>query len=259
MGIDERKIKEIAEHLDRCELERRETDKITDEYEITLEEAYVIQDELKRRKISRGHKIIGYKIGLTSRAKMRQMGVGTPIFGFLADYFMIPNGGKISLDELIHPKIEPEIAFIIKKDLEGPCCTPLDVLASTELIAPAIEVIDSRYRDFKFDLPSVVADNCSSSRFIVGCGTPPESLDLRNIGVIFEKNGEILKTSSGSAVLGNPANSVAMLVNHLYNRFEILPRGSIVLSGALSEAIRARKGDSFRVISSIGCASVKIV
>lgn len=259
MGIEERMIKEIAEHLERCELEARETEKITDGIEISVEDAYEIQRELRRRKESKGHRIIGYKIGLTSRAKMKQMGIDTPIFGFLADYFLIPDGGEIRIEELIHPKVEPEIAFLIGEDLEGPVSSPLEVLEATEMVMPAMEIIDSRYRDFRFDLPSVIADNCSSARFVISPGISPESLDLRTVGVVFEKNGRILSTSTGASVLGNPLNAVFMLVNHLSKNSEILQRGSIVLSGGLSEAVRAERGDIFKVISPIGSVSVRFV
>ncbi|MBC7115008.1 MAG: 4-oxalocrotonate decarboxylase [Archaeoglobi archaeon] len=257
--IAEEKIKEIAEKLERCELEAEETEKITEEIEISVEEAYEIQREIRRRKESKGHRIIGYKIGLTSRAKMRQMGIDTPIFGFLADYFLVPNGGEIPLKELIHPKVEPEIAFLIGEDLEGPLSSPLEVLKATEMVMPALEIIDSRYRDFRFDLPSVIADNCSSSRFVIGPGKSTEHIDLSSLGVVFEKNGEIIGTSTGASVLGNPLNAVFLLVNHLSKSSEILRKGSIVLSGALSEAVRAEKGDFFRITSSVGSASVRFI
>jgi 2-oxo-3-hexenedioate decarboxylase len=153
---------------------------------------------------------VGLKAGLTSHAKMKQMGVETPCFGFLADYFAVPEGGECKVSQLIHPKVEPEIAFITKRALKGPGCHIGAVLAATDFVMPGMEVIDSRYRDFKFDLKSVVADNTSAVRF----------------------------------VLGHPAAAIAMLANHLGARGEEIPAGSIILSGGITEAVAVQAGDS---------------
>ena len=161
LTLDQATIAKLAEHLDNAELQIHDVTKITDDYpDMDWDDAYAIQDEIKRRKIARGNRIIGLKAGLTSHAKMKQMGVETPVFGFLADYFSVPEGGEIDTARLIHPKVEPEIAFVTKAPLRGPGCHIGAVLAATDFVIPAIEVIDSRYRDFKFDLKSVVADNC---------------------------------------------------------------------------------------------------
>jgi 2-oxo-3-hexenedioate decarboxylase len=166
MSLDHIGIARLAEHLERAELEAHDVVKITDELpDLDWEDAYAVQYEIRRRKEARGHRIVGLKAGLTSHAKMRQMGVATPVFGFLADYFAVPDGGEIESDRLIHPKAEPEIAFMTKAPLHGPGCHIGAVLAATDFVVPALEIIDSRYRDFKFDLKSVVADNCSSSRW----------------------------------------------------------------------------------------------
>ena len=222
MKLDARTIAALAEHLETCELEARDTPKITDEHpEMDWDDAYAIQDAIRRRKTDRGHRIIGLKAGLTSHAKMRQMGVATPVFGFLADNFALPEGGECQVSELIHPKVEPEIAFVTKAPLRGPGCHVGSVLAATDFVIPAIEVIDSRYRDFKFDLKSVVADNCSSSRFVVGGAMGDASaLDLRTLGVVLEKNGVPVAFGAGAAVLGHPASAIAMLANVLGARGE---------------------------------------
>jgi len=181
------------------------------------DDAYAIQDEIRRRKLARGARIVGLKAGLTSVAKMKQMGVDTPVFGFLADYFAVPEGGECRLAELIHPKVEPEIAFVLKRPLRGPGCHVGAVLAATDFVMPAIEIIDSRYRDFRFDLKSVVADNCSSSRFVVGARmTAVEGLDLRATGVVLERNGEAVAFGAGAAVVGHPAAAVCVDVLHEY-------------------------------------------
>jgi 2-oxo-3-hexenedioate decarboxylase len=146
-------ILKLAEQLEDAELQAYDVTVITADYpDMDWDDAYAIQDEIRRRKEARGSKIIGLKAGLTSFAKMKQMGVETPVFGFVADYM-----GKI------HPKGEAEICIVTKSDLQGPGCIVAAVIAATDFVLPAVEVIDSRYRDFKFDLKSVIADNTSSS------------------------------------------------------------------------------------------------
>lgn len=262
MKLDKSIIAKLAEHLENCELEAHDTVKITDEYpEMDWDDAYAIQDEIKRRKVARGARIVGLKAGLTSHAKMKQMGVETPVFGFLADYFSVPEGGEVKTSELIHPKVEPEIAFVTKAPLKGPGCHIGTVLAATDFVMPAIEVIDSRYRDFKFDLKSVVADNCSSSRFVVGgrmC--PVDNLDLRTLGVVMEKNGQVVSLGAGAAVLGHPAAAIAMLANLLGERGEEIPAGTLILSGGITEAVAVTAGDNVSLrVQDLGSVSIRFV
>lgn len=247
--LSQAEIEKLAEHLENAELEAREVTKITDDYpQMTYRDAFDIQWEIKRRKEARGHKTVGMKMGLTSWAKMSQMGVEHPCYGFLADYFHVPEGADIKHDELIHPKIEAELAFITKRELSGPGCHIGDVLSATEFVIPAVEVIDSRYKDFKFDLKSVIADNSSSSRFITGGNMKkPQDLDLKTLGVVMEVNGKIVETGAGAAVLGHPAASVAMLANMLAERGEVIPAGSFIMIGAITAAVQVNKGDSFVV------------
>ncbi|HEY0846659.1 MAG TPA: 2-oxo-3-hexenedioate decarboxylase [Noviherbaspirillum sp.] len=262
MKLDKETIENLAAHLEACELEARDTLKITDEYpEMDWDDAYAIQDEIKRRKVARGARIVGLKAGLTSHAKMKQMGVETPVFGFLADYFAIPEGGEAKASELIHPKVEPEIAFVTKAPLKGPGCHIGAVLAATDFVMPAIEVIDSRYRDFKFDLKSVVADNCSSSRFVVGGRmVPVDNLDLRTLGVVMEKNGQVVSLGAGAAVLGHPAAAIAMLANLLGERGEEIPAGTLILSGGVTEAVAVAAGDNVTLrIQELGSVNMRFV
>ncbi|MDR2332734.1 MAG: 2-oxo-3-hexenedioate decarboxylase [Burkholderiaceae bacterium] len=246
MALDAKTLDRLAEHLETCELEARDTPKITDEHpSMDWDDAYAIQNRILARKTSRGARLIGYKAGLTSHAKMKQMGVETPVFGFLADYFSVPEGGTLKTSELIHPKVEPEIAFVLKRALKGPGCHIGDVLAATDFVLPGIEVIDSRYRDFKFDLKSVVADNTSASRFVVGGRPrPPHEVDLRTVGIVLEKNGEPVAMGAGAAVLGHPAAAIAMLANHLGKSGRELPAGSLILSGGVTEAVAVAAGDN---------------
>ena len=262
MKLDQATIAQLAEHLENCELQAKDTPKITDAHpDMDWDDAYAIQDEIRRRKLARGARIVGLKAGLTSHAKMKQMGVDTPIFGFLSDAFTVPEGGAIKIDELIHPKVEPEICFVTKTALRGPGCHIAAVLAATDFIMAGIEIIDSRYRDFKFDLKSVVADNCSSSRFVVGGRiAAPEDVDLRTLGVVIEKNGETIGLGAGAAVLGHPAAAVAMLANHLGARGEEIPAGSLILSGGITEAVAVARGDHVTLrAQNLGSVSCKFI
>ncbi|MBN0988560.1 2-oxo-3-hexenedioate decarboxylase [Amphritea pacifica] len=260
--LTQSQIEELAIHLENAELEAYEVTKITDDFpEMTYKDAFDIQWEIRRRKEARGNKIVGMKMGLTSWAKMAQMGVEHPCYGFLADYFSIPDGGEIKHDELIHPKIEAELAFVTKAPLKGPGIHIGDVLRATDFVMPAVEVIDSRYKDFKFDLKSVIADNSSSSRFITGGRmAPPADLDLKTLGVVMEINGEVVQTGAGAAVLGHPASSVAMLANMLGERGEEIPAGTFIMIGAITAAVQVNKGDSFSVrYQDLGTISGKFV
>ena len=262
MKLDQATIARLAEHLENAELQAHDVVKITDEHpDMDWDDAYAIQAEILRRKLARGNRVVGLKAGLTSHAKMKQMGVETPCFGFLVDYFSVPDGGEIKIGELIHPKVEPEIAFVLKRALKGPGCHIGAVLAATDFVMPGIEIIDSRYRDFKFDLKSVIADNCSSSRFVLGGqAVPVDELDLRTLGVVMEKNGEIVGIGAGAAVLGHPAAAIAMLANHLGARGEEIPPRTIILSGGVTGAVAVKAGDNVNLrIQSLGSTSVRFI
>ena len=262
MALDANTIAGLAEHLETCELQARDTLKITDEHPtMDWDDAYAIQAEILRRKLARGSRLIGLKAGLTSHAKMKQMGVDSPVFGFLVDYFSVPEGGEVKTAELIHPKVEPEIAFVLKRALKGPGCHIGAVLAATDFVLPGIEVIDSRYRDFKFDLKSVVADNTSAARFVVGGqALPPDRVDLRTLGVVMEKNGEVVAIGAGAAVLGHPAAAIAMLANHLGERGQEIPAGTLILSGGVTEAVAVKAGDHVSLrLQGLGSVSLRFV
>jgi 2-oxo-3-hexenedioate decarboxylase len=235
----------LADYLNRAELEQREVTRLTEKYpELSVEDGYRIQQELVALKQAEGHRIVGPKMGLTSRAKMKQMNVEEPIYGYVFDYMVVPDGATISMRELIHPKAEAEIAFVIGKDIEGPGITGAQVLAATEYVVAALEIIDSRYENFKFTLSDVIADNASSSRIILGKKvTRPADLELDLLGVTLSINGEMKGLGAGAAVLGHPANSIAMLANMLARRGEKIKAGEIILSGAVTEAFLLNVGD----------------
>ena len=259
MSLTAEQIQALAEHLENAELEPYAVKKVTDDYpDMDFRDAYAVQEAIRARKEARGTRIVGMKMGLTSRAKMQQMGVDTPVYGFLADYFERPDSGEIKVSELIHPKVEAEVAFVTNKPLRGPGCHVGTVLAATDFVIPAVEIIDSRYENFRFDLVSVVADNASSSRFVTGTTMgDPASLDLRNMGMVLEKNGQIMELGAGAAVLGHPATSIATLANMLAERDQEIPAGSVILAGAVTAAIPVEAGDSI-VMRAQGLGSVSM-
>lgn len=262
MTLEPQIVRQLAEVLETAELDARPVTKITDSYpKLDHDDAYAIQSEIRRRKESRGHRIAGLKAGLTSRAKMKQMGVDVPVFGVIFDYMSVADGGDIKTSELIHPKVEAEIAFVLKRPLRGPGCHIGVVLAATDFVVPAVEIIDSRYENFRFDLTSVIADNTSSSRFVVGgVARGVECLDLRSLGLVMEKNGEIVAMAAGAAVLGHPAAAVAQLANHLAARGEEIPAGTFIMSGGATEAIPVGKGDAIHVrFQELGSVSMRFV
>jgi len=262
MQLNKNTIAGLAEHLENAELGARDVIKITDEHpQMDWDDAYAIQDEIRRRKEARGNRTAGLKCGLTSFAKMKQMGVETPVFGFVSDYMARPDGGEIKLSELIHPKVEAEICVVTKAPLKGPGCHVAAVMAAIDFVVPAVEVIDSRYRDFKFDLKSVIADNTSSSRFIIGGRSRDlDELDLRTLGVVLEINGEVKTMAAGAAVLGHPLAAVAMLANHLGARGQEIPAGTFIMTGGVTEAVAVKAGDSVLVrYQDLGTVSMRFV
>lgn len=213
---------------------------------LSIEEAYNIQLENIERKKTQGHKIVGKKIGLTSKAMQTLLGVEEPDYGHLLDSMVIENGNSIPKQKVIEPKVEAEIAFVLKKDLKGPNVTTLDVLKATDYILPSIEIVDSRIRDWKIQLPDTIADNASSAFYVLG-GKPIkiEDVNLELIGMVLTKNGKTVNTGVGAAALGNPAYCVAWLANKLADFDISLRAGEVILSGALSAAVNAKAGDSF--------------
>lgn len=246
MSLQADVIESCARLLDEAQASVQDIDKLTNDHpEIDVDAAYEIQEALRAIKTSRGLRITGMKMGLTSYPKMKQMGIDTPIYGFLTEDLAVNDGGIVDASSLIHPKVEAEIAFVTSKELAGPDCDEAAVIDATAFLLPAIELIDSRYRDFKFDLPSVIADNTSASGYAVGSrAVPAAGLDLATLGVVLEKNGVVMEVGAGAAVLGHPATAVAMLVNMLHARGQTLPAASLVLSGAITAAIPVQAGDS---------------
>jgi len=201
---------------------------------ISLGDAFAIQKRSLARRYARGEKQVGVKMGFTSRAKMVQMGVHDMIWGRLTDAMIVEDGGATSYKKYVHPRIEPEVAYLLKSELIG-VVTPLQALAAVEAVAPALELIDSRYEAFKFSLTDVVADNSSSSGFVVGPWNSPD-LDCSNLGILLSINGVPSVVGSTAAILGNPLRSLVAAARFAAEAGEPLQPGWIVMAGAASHA-----------------------
>lgn len=251
---------EIARELVTATVERRAlSSPFTDrDPDIDLETAYLAQRLVVDARLAGGARIVGAKLGLTSRAKQERMNVAEPLYGWLTGDMMRPTGAKLDLDGFIHPRAEPEIAFLLRASPAAPASITT-VLAATEAVFGALEIIDSRFEGFRFRLPDVVADNASSAGFVVGSVTRlvRDAGDLRLTGCVLRANGEVVATAAGAAVLGHPAESVAWLVNRLAARQQTLPAGAIVLSGALTDAVPlAARTVVTAEFDGLGCAEV---
>lgn len=229
--------------------------------EITLADAYAIQQQLMKLRLAAGERVIGKKIGVTSQAVMDMLGVFQPDFGWLTDAMVYNEGEAIPMSRLIQPKAEGEIAFVLKKTLKGPGVTVADVLAATEGVMACFEIVDSRIEDWKIRIQDTVADNASCGVFVLGDRLVDVcDVDLTTCGMVLEKNGEIVVTGAGAAALGHPANAVAWLANTLGAHGTALEAGEVVLSGSLGAMVPVKTGDNLRVtIGGIGGCSVRFV
>ncbi|MCO4761511.1 MAG: fumarylacetoacetate hydrolase family protein [Myxococcales bacterium] len=256
-------IDRLAQHLDAAAMEIRTVPQLTiDQPDLSLDDAYAIQRAVVDCRIERGATRMGMKMGLTSLAKMAQVGVHEPIYGYLTSDMMLADGGTMVRTSYGHPRAEPEIAFLIGRDLQG-TMTEAEALDAVIGVMPAIEVIDSRFSDFKFKLEDVVADNASSCRFVIGASATPlaelesRDLSLGNLGMILEVDGEVVQTGSSAAILEHPARSLTTLLKMLAERGEGLHPGDIVLAGAATPAVHLQPGQHVRVrVDGLGSAEM---
>jgi 2-oxo-3-hexenedioate decarboxylase len=250
---------ELARALDSARKERREVSPLTRELpQLNVPDAYAIQEAGIRLRLADGERVVGLKMGLTSEAKRRQMNLDSPVYGVLTDRMQVLADGVIALGNGIHPKIEPEIAFRTARELKGKV-TRDEVLDACASVFAAMEVLDSRYRDFKyFSLPDVVADNSSSSLFVLGTAEhPPRALDLTRLEMKMAVNGEVVQAARSDAISGDPVVSVIQLCELLAQRGQVLPAGSIVLAGAATAAHMLRPGDRVQLtVDGLGSVAV---
>lgn len=235
-------IRELARILDTAADEAHDTPQIAEKEDLTLEQAYEIQAASIARRLDRGEKLVGVKMGFTSRAKAIQMGVDDLIYGKLTDAMIVADGGTIKMEDYVHPRVEPELAFLLNRPLEGNVGT-VEAYEAVEAVAPAIEIIDSRYENFKFSLIDVVADNSSSSGFVLG-NWRQKPQDPSNLGMILSFDGRPVQIGSTAAVLGNPVRSLVTAVRMLTEAGERLEAGQVILTGGATAAEALRAGVS---------------
>lgn len=261
-------VEDMAARLDEAERTRTQIDQFSLEYpEMTIDDGYAIGREWVRQKIAAGRKPIGKKIGLTSRAMQRSSNVTEPDFGTLLDDMLFMDGHDIPVERFIEPRVEVELAFILGRPLEGPNCTIFDVLAATEYITPAIEIIDARIS--RIDRATgvtrkvydTISDNAANAGVVLG-GRPvkPDAVDMRWISALLYRNGVIEESGVAAAVLNHPANGPAWLAKKLAPHGERLEPGEIILGGSFTAPVFAKAGDSFHIdYGSLGAISVRFV
>lgn len=241
------KIESHAKYLKNAWIKGKSVDSIMKiDSSFSVDEAYQVQLYNIDKEVKNGYRVTGKKIGLTSKAMQDLLGVDEPDYGHLLNKMEIKNGDTISLKRLFQPKVEGELAFILKDDLVGPNVTTLEVLQATDAVLPSLEIVDSRIKDWNITLADTVADNASSGLYVLGRGMEKiTSIDVKQIGMALYKNGELQNTGVGVAALGNPAKSIAWLANKLATYDIKLKSGEVILSGALSAAVEAKPGDHF--------------
>ena len=253
-------IQSVAKELRTAEDQRTPVAPVAARFgDLSLADAYAVQLANVALRLGAGDRVVGRKIGLTSLAMQTQLGVDQPDYGHLLASMGVANSGAVTTAELIAPRIELEIAFLLGRTLEGPGVTVADALAATEAVFPSLEIIDSRIADWKIGLVDTVADNASSGRFVLPSRlTPARDLDLRLVGGIMDINGVLTSWSCGAAALGDPAACLAWLANALAAYGGRLEAGDIVLSGALDKSMPVKPGDVVRAeFDRLGSASVR--
>jgi len=260
--MNDTQIQHYGDELYQALRERRPVAPLTErEPSITIDDAYRIQLRMIQRRLDAGETVVGKKIGGTSQVVMDMLKVDQPDFGQLLSGMVVHEGEAIRIDTMIAPKAEAEVAFVLKSDLQGPGVTAADVLRATAFVMPCFEIVDSRIRDWKIRIQDTVADNASCGVLVLG-GTrrDPREVDLALAGMVLEKNGEIVSTSTGAAVQGSPVNAVAWLANTLGRLGIALKAGEVILSGSQSPLVPVKAGDSLHCsVGGLGSASVRFI
>ena len=250
-----------ADTLIKAEKERKQAVQLSKTWpDITIEDAYAISTEVANRKIAGGARLIGHKVGLTSKAMQRSSQIDEPDYGHLFDDMLIQDGAKVRHADFCVPRVEPELTFILREPLKGPNVGLIDVLRATDYVVPSIEIIDARVQNPRkiFD---TVADNGAAAGLVLG-GRPvrPQDVDLRWVGVLFYRNGEIEETGLAAGVLGHPAMAIAWLANKLAPFDVTLEPGHMMLSGSFTRPLWAQKGDTLHAdFGPLGGVAVQFV
>jgi 2-keto-4-pentenoate hydratase len=249
MAMKDTELAEAAEKLLAAAKDLKPIDPLTETYpQITVDEAYRVQLIWVEKRLAERRKVVGKKIGLTSVPMQQFLNVDEPDYGHLLDDMLIYQGEQIALSRLLQPRIEGEIAFVLEQDLVGPGIMPTDVVRATAGVIAALEIIDSRVRDWKIKIQDTVADNASSAVFVLGSKMIPlEGLDLRCVGFVMTRNGQVISTAAGAAVLGDPLQAVAWLANKMGEYGIPLKAGEVILSGSAAAAVPVQAGDVFHL------------
>jgi len=260
--MDKSKIEHYGDELYNALITRTAVAPLTDrEADITIEDAYQIQQRMIQRRLDAGETIIGKKIGVTSKVVMDMLKVNQPDFGMMTSGMVFNEGESIDTSTMIAPRAEAEVAFVLKSDLMGPGVTAADVLRATDFVVPCFEIVDSRIQDWKIKIQDTVADNASCGVLVLGGRRKsPADIDLALAGMVLEKNGEIISTSTGAAVQGSPVNAVAWLANTLGKLGIGLKAGEVILSGSQSPLVPVKAGDSLVcTVGGLGGTSVRFI
>jgi len=225
---------------------------------MNLDDAYAVQALQVQRWVAQGASVKGHKVGLTARAMQKLLGVDQPDYGHLLDGMFLSSGERVVATRFLQPRVEPEIAFVLARDLAGPGVTPVDVLRATDFVVASLELIDSRIRDWKITLVDTIADNASSGAVVLASRPVlPGAIDLRLTGCTLYRNGELVATGAGGAVLGDPVRAVAWLANVRAATGEALRAGDVVLPGSCTAAMPVSPGDTVRAeFAGIGAVHV---
>ncbi|MGW3950198.1 2-keto-4-pentenoate hydratase [Streptomyces sp. NPDC004752] len=250
---DHGEIHALARRLDDAQRKRTETPSLVDTATLDVATAYSVQEELLARRTGRGERVVGVKLGFTSEAKMAQMGVSEVIAGQLTDAMRVADGGEADLRRFIHPKVEPEVAYRLVRDIDPDEPAP-DVASIVDAVAPAIEIIDSRYLNFRFTYTDVIADNTSAAGFAIGTWRPVEDVSDREVRL---RVGDREVFGSTAAILGDPARALHALLELAGRRRIPLRAGQIVLAGAATEAVPLGPGRVEAAVAGLGTVSLK--
>ncbi|MFD0687266.1 2-keto-4-pentenoate hydratase [Actinomadura fibrosa] len=213
---------------------------------LTVPDAYAIQLAQVAAWTADGARIKGHKVGLTSAAMRRQFGVDQPDFGHLTDGMFYAEAAPIDVGRFLQPRIEPEVTFVLGRPLSGPGVTVADAVAAVDFVLPALEIIDSRIADWRITLADTIADNASSGGVVLGARpVRMDGLDLALTGCLLHRNGDLVDTGAGGAVLGSPVNALVWLANALGERGVGLEAGHVVLPGSVTAAVPVAPGDTF--------------
>jgi len=248
MSLTDAEVAKLAADLYQARQARIAIPPLTAQYPgLTMTDGYRVQQELVATLLAAGERVVGYKLGLTSAPMQQMLGVDSPDFAPVLSSHLHPDGAAVAAASFIAPRVEAEIALVLREDLRGPDCTVLDVAAAVSGAVPALEIVDSRIADWKIKLADTIADLASSGAVVLGPTiTPAAGLDLRLVGMVLTRNGELIATGAGAAALGNPLQAVAWLVQTLHPLGGYLRAGQFIMTGSLHAAVDISPGQYYR-------------